>query len=316
GARFFLAESDVGKNIKTIFDNKLGKKMLNVITASIKTGNEIIGAEGIYRNEEEEVDFSLNTSPLFSRKRKREGLTLLFTDQSKERELEKEVKIVREERRLIKDIFSRYLSERVVAKLVENPDLINLGGDKKDATVFFADIRGYTSFSEGKDPEYIIQILNEYFSVAVESIINHNGYIDKFIGDAIMAAWGVPLKTEEDDAQLAVACALEIQQMVKSSKRSFFKGKASDLKIGIGIHTGPLVAGNLGSARRVDYTVIGDTVNIASRLEGIAGPEEIIITEVTRSLLTRNFKVEERPPVKIRGKEKPIKIYRVLRKTG
>ncbi len=316
GARFFLAESDVGKNIKTIFDNKLGKKMLNVSTASIKTGNEIIGAEGIYRNEEEEVDFSLNTSPLFSRKRKREGLTLLFTDQSKERELEKEVKIVREERRLIKDIFSRYLSERVVAKLVENPDLINLGGDKKDATVFFADIRGYTSFSEGKDPEYIIQILNEYFSVAVESIINHNGYIDKFIGDAIMAAWGVPLKTEDDDAQLAVACALEIQQMVKSSKRSFFKGKASDLKIGIGIHTGPLVAGNLGSARRVDYTVIGDTVNIASRLEGIAGPEEIIITEVTRSLLTRNFKVEERPPVKIRGNEKPIKIYRVLRKTG
>jgi len=290
--------------------------MLNVITSSIKTGNEIIGAEGIYRNEEEEVDFSLNTSPLFSRKRKREGLTLLFTDQSKERELEKEVKIVREERRLIKDIFSRYLSERVVAKLVENPDLINLGGDKKDATVFFADIRGYTSFSEGKDPEYIIQIFNEYFSVAVESIINHNGYIDKFIGDAIMAAWGVPLKTEENDAQLAVACALEIQQMVKSSKRSFFKGKASDLKIGIGIHTGPLVAGNLGSARRVDYTVIGDTVNIASRLEGIAGPEEIIITEVTRSLLTRNFKVEERPPVKIRGKEKPIKIYRVLRKTG
>jgi class 3 adenylate cyclase len=131
-----------------------------------------------------------------------------------------------------------------------------------------------------------------------------------------MAAWGVPLKTEEDDAQLAVACALEIQQMVKSSKRSFFKGKASDLKIGIGIHTGPLVAGNLGSARRVDYTIIGDTVNIASRLEGIAGPEEIIITEDTRSLLTRNFKVEERPPVIVKGKEKPIKIFRVLRKTG
>jgi class 3 adenylate cyclase len=316
GTSFLLTENDIGKNIKTIFSRKIGKRMLNVITSSVETGNEVLGAEGIYRSGETEIDFSLNTSPLYTSKRKREGLTLLFTDQSRERGLEKEVKKVKEERRLIKDIFSRYLSDRVVAKLVENPDLVHLGGDKKEATIFFADIRGYTAFSEGKDPEYIIQILNEYFSVAVEIILDHSGYIDKFIGDAIMAAWGVPLKTEEEDAQLAVSCALEIQRMVKSSKRAFFKDEASNLKIGIGIHTGPLVAGNLGSSQRVDYTVIGDTVNIASRLEGVAGPNEIIITGSTRSLLTKNYKVEKRPPVQVKGKKKPINIFNVVKKVG
>jgi class 3 adenylate cyclase len=316
GACFFLTADDIGKNIRTIFNKKIGKRMLSVITSSVNTGNEVVGAEGIYRNGDNEIDFSLNTSPLYTSKRKRDGLTLLFTDQSRERELEKEVNKVKEERRLIKDIFSRYLSDRVVAKLVENPDLIHLGGDKKEATIFFADIRGYTSFSEGKDPEYIINILNEYFSVAVEIIIEHSGYIDKFIGDAIMAAWGVPLKTEEEDAQLAVSCALEIQKMVKSSKRAFFKNEASDLKIGIGIHTGPLVAGNLGSARRVDYTVIGDTVNIAARLEGIAGPDEIIITGDTRSLLPKTYKVEKRPSVKVKGKKEPINIFNVIKKVG
>ena len=316
GARFFLTPDDIGKNIRNIFNKKFGKRMLNVITSSVNTGDEVVGAEGIYKNGDNEIDFSLNTSPLYTSKRKRDGLTLLFTDQSRERELENEVKKVKEERRLIKDIFSRYLSDSVVAKLVENPELVHLGGDKKVATIFFADIRGYTSFSEGKDPEYIINILNEYFSVAVEIIIDHSGYIDKFIGDAIMAAWGVPLKTEEEDVQLAVSCALEIQNMVKSSKRAFFKNEASGLKIGIGIHTGPLVAGNLGSAQRVDYTVIGDTVNIASRLESVAGPDEIIITGNTRSLLPKSYKVEKRPPVRVKGKKELINIYNVIKKVG
>jgi adenylate cyclase len=316
GASFLLNENDIGKNIITLFTGKIGKKIMNVIRSSVEKGSEVLGAEGIYRNGDNEIDFSLNTSPLYTSKRKREGLTLLFTDQSMERRLEKEVKTVKEERRLIKDVFSRYLSDSVVARLVENPDLVHLDGDKKEGTIFFADIRGYTSFSEGKDPEYIIKILNEYFSVAVEIIMDHRGYIDKFIGDAIMAAWGVPLKTEEEDAQLAVSCALELQKMVKSSKRAFFKNEASNLKIGIGIHTGPLVAGNLGSAQRVDYTVIGDTVNIASRLEGIAGPNEIIITGSTLSLLSKNFKVEERSPVRLKGKKKPLKIFNVIKKVG
>jgi class 3 adenylate cyclase len=216
-----------------------------------------------------------------------------------------------EERRYVKDMFARYLSNEVVENLMENPDLVKPGGDKKTATVLFADIRGYTSFSENKEPEYIIGVLNEYFSEAVEIIIKYRGYIDKFIGDAIMAAWGVPMMSEEQDAELAVSCALEIQELVSSGKRRFFRGDASKLRIGIGMHTGPLVAGNLGSDRRMDYSVIGDTVNVAARLEGVAGAGEVVITKATRDLLNPGFKLEEREPVRVKGKNEPIQIFSV-----
>jgi len=313
---FSLKSSDIGKNIKDIFYGKLTNRMLSYLDLPLQKGIELIGAEGIFRDKENEVDFSLNATPLKTRRKKLEGITLLFQDQSKEKELEKKFKKVKEERRIIKDIFSRYLSEDVVSKLVQNPNLIHLGGDKKEATIFFADIRGYTSFSEGKDPEHVVNILNEYFSEAVEIIIKYGGFIDKFIGDCIMAAWGIPLQTEEEDAKLAVSCALEIQNAIKNPKRKFFRGEASNLKIGIGMHTGPLVAGNLGSSRRLDYTVIGDTVNIASRLEGVAGPGEIIITEKTKSYLNNEFKVKSLQPVKVKGKDKPLKIYKVIKKVG
>lgn len=221
-----------------------------------------------------------------------------------------------EERRAIKDMFSRYMSTEVVRSLMEAPELVKPGGDKKNATVFFADIRGYTSFSEGQEPEYIIEILNEYFSEAVEHVVESGGYIDKFIGDCIMAVWGVPLVSEEKDAINAVACALEIQQLIRSSTRRFWQKEASKLKVGIGINTGPLVAGNLGSQRRMDYSVIGDTVNLAARLEGVAKADEVIITQTTREYLGDHFKLEKRPAVRVKGKADPIQIYNVLKRVG
>ncbi len=314
--RFSLSNDDIGKNIKDVLSKGISKKILSYFELPSKKGLEIMGVEGIYKNNDKEIDFAVNITPLKTKRGKLEGTTLIFTDQSREKELEKNYLKVKEERRIIKDIFSRYLSQEIVSELVQNPNLIHLGGDKKEATIFFADIRGYTSFSEGKDPEYIVNVLNEYFSEAVEIIIKYRGFIDKFIGDCIMAAWGVPLQTKEEDARLAVSCALEIQKAVENPNRKFFKGEASNLKIGIGMHTGPLVAGNLGSSRRLDYTVIGDTVNVASRLEGIAGPGEIIITEKTRLYLDESFKLKELPPVKVKGKDEPIKIYKVIEKVA
>ncbi len=311
-----LEEKDIGENLKDLFKDKIDSKIINAIEDAGKTKTENLGIEGIYRGSSGEMDFSLNVSPLKGSRGRYQGLTLLFTDQTQERELQKRMKKVVEERRLIKDMFSRYLSQEVVQRLVQSPKLVRPGGDKKEATIFFADIRGYTSFSEGKDPEYIIKILNEYFSEAVEVVIKHKGYIDKFIGDCIMAAWGVPLQTAEEDAFQAVSCALEIQELVASEKRTFFKGEASSLKIGIGMHTGPLVAGNLGSSRRMNYTVIGDTVNVAARLEGVAGPGEVIITETTKNFVGDRFVLEKRKPVKVKGKSEPIPIYSVLKKAG
>ena len=310
--RLGLTESDVGSEFSRVFQKGFSKKVMTALDRVRETGTSILGAEGIFRASDQDMDFSLNVSPLQGKRGRHEGLTLLFTDQTAEKELKQQVETVTEERRLIKDMFARYLSNDIVQNLMEQPDMVKPGGGSKLATIFFADIRGYTSFSEGKDPAYIVQILNEYFNEAVEVVIRHRGYIDKFIGDCIMAAWGVPMVNEEYDAVQAVSCAVEIQELVNSRSRTFFTGKASRLRIGIGMHTGPLVAGNLGSQRRMDYTVIGDTVNVAARLEGVAEAGEVIITGDTRKYLGDQFRLEERTPVKVKGKKKEIPIFNVL----
>ena len=314
---FGLDSSSIGKQVSKLFDKRLDGTVLKAIDRSLKEGSTLLGIEGIAAGERGDLDFSLNLSPVRGRRSDRnDGLVLTFTDQTKERELKEQVNVVVEERRAIKDMFSRYLSVDVVQHLMDSPEMIGLGGAGKRATVFFADIRGYTSFSEGKTPEYIIGILNEYFSEAVDVVLKYRGFIDKFIGDCIMAAWGVPLTSEEEDARNAVACALDIQKLIGDPRRSFFHGEAEHLQVGIGVHTGYLVAGNLGSARRMNYSIIGDTVNIAARLEGVAKAGEVIITESTRDLLGKAFACEERDSVKVKGKAESIKIYRALAKTG
>lgn len=307
-----LNESDIGKAFFEKFGKGFGKRILSAIDKAGKNNSEYAGLEGILKREDTaDMDYSLNIAPLQSSRGNNNGLTLLFTDQTRERELKAQAETAVEQRRHIKDMFSLYLSQDLVKSITENPDLVKPGGDKKTATVFFADITGYTAFSEGRDPQYIIEVLNGFFNEAVELVIDNHGYIDKFIGDCIMAAWGVPMKTEEEDAKLAASTALRIHELVRSSRRSFFKGDASDLKISIGMASGPLVAGNVGSHRRMDYTVLGDTVNTAARLESIAVAEEVIVTQQTRDLLGDAFKIEERKPVKVKGKEKPVPIFNV-----
>jgi PAS domain S-box-containing protein len=307
-----LGEDDLGTNLKETFNKSPSSNTLETIVKTLEGGSEILGLEGIYSGGEAEMDYSLNITPLRTPRGRKEGLTLLFTNQTRENELKQTVQAVSEERRIIKDMFCRYMSQEVMTNLLEAPDSVKLGGDKRNATVFFADIRGYTSFSEGREPEKIIEILNEYFSVAVEHVVNYRGYIDKFIGDCIMAVWGVPMMPAKDDAINAVSCALAIQDMVRSTNRKFFRNEAEKLRVGIGINTGPLIAGNLGSLQRMDYSVIGDTVNLAARLEGVAGANEVIVSHSTRVELGETFNLEQRPDVLVKGKEKPIKVFNVL----
>ncbi len=306
-------ESAIGVPLDKYFSKGLSKKILNAILKVGEKGQEVLGLEGIYKRskDEKDMDFSLNVSPLKGERGKFRGMILLFTDQTREQELKASITVATEDRRVIKDMFARYLSNDIVQNLMDSPDMVKPGGGTKHATVFFADIRGYTSFSEDKSPEYIIEVLNAYFTEAVEIVIKYGGYIDKFIGDCIMAAWGVPMVNETEDAIKAVSCAVEIQNLVKAKDRHFFTGHASGLQVGFGMHTGDLVAGNLGSSRRMDYTVIGDTVNLAARLEGVSGAGEIIITEDTRKHLDDRFIIEARDSVKVKGKVKPIQIYNV-----
>jgi PAS domain S-box-containing protein len=228
-----LGEDDLGRSLENIFRKSLSAKTLKTILKSLEEGSEILGLEGIYRNGKNELDYSLNISPLKTPRGKKEGLTLLFTNQTREKELKQTVQAVSEDRRVIKDMFARYMSHEVIENLMAAPESVKLGGDKMTATVFFADIRGYTSFSESREPEEIVTILNEYFSEAIQNILQYRGYIDKFIGDCIMAVWGVPMMSEKEDPYSAVSCALYIQEMVRSAKRKFFKNTASRLRIGI-----------------------------------------------------------------------------------
>ncbi len=310
--RFGLAEDDVDKPADELFIKGLGKKAANHIVKVRETGKIIMGLEGIYQASEGEMDYSLNIAPILTTRGKNEGLTLLFSDQTRERELKSQMESAVEDRRIVKDMFSRYLSSDIVHQLMENPEFASLGGAKKDATIFFADICGYTSFSEGKEPEYIVEVLNEFFSVALEVVIKYQGYIDKLIGDCIMAAFGVPVPNGLSDAVNAVTCAVEMQAMVKDKQRQFFQGEAKHLKVSIGMNTGPVVVGNLGSSRRMDYSVISDTVNTAARLEGVAGANDIIISAATRDAVGDRFKIKELPPVKVKGKVKPVPIFNVL----
>lgn len=308
---FNLSEGDIGRPIDELFLTGLGKKAVNHVKKVEQTGKIIMGLEGIYQSARREMDYSLNIAPLLGSRGKNEGITMIFSDQTRERQLKSEMESAVEDRRMVKDMFSRYLSSDIVSRLMENPEFASLGGAKKDATIFFADIVGYTSFSEGKEPEYIVEVLNEFFSVALEVVIKYKGYIDKLIGDCIMAAFGVPMPGELD-AINAVACAVEIQNLVQDKNRDFFKGKADHLKVSIGMNTGPVVVGNLGSKRRMDYSVISDTVNVAARLEGVAAANEIIISAATRDVIGDRFKIKELKPVKVKGKEKPIPIFNVV----
>lgn len=308
-----ITDEIIGQDFFKSFKDMLSKKIIDRIKENIDSGKTVPGIEGILKtNNGSEIDFSLTISPLKIRAKKSDGAVMIFTDQTREKELKKEINIATEERRKIKDMFSRYVSHEVVQKLIEAPHSIQLGGEKKSATIFFADIRGYTSFSENKSPEYIVDILNQYFQHVVDIIIARRGFIDKFIGDCVMAAWGVPLQSEKQDAIDAVSCAIDIQKMIQSPDRPFFKGEAKNLKIGIGIHSGPLVAGNIGSSSYMNYTVIGDTVNIAARIEAISGPDEIIITEETKNLLGNTFELKKLSPVSVKGKSKPIPVYKVI----
>ena len=311
GRSLGLSGEDLGKQVTEVLGGKIGARILEAVSGSLASGDELLGVEGICKAKGGDLDFSMNVSPIGAKRGLHDGVTILLTDQSRERELKQRISVVTEERRVVKDMFSRYLSNEVVQSILDSPDIVKLGGSDKKATLFFADIRGYTSFSEGRDPQYIIKVLNDYFSEAVEIVIRYKGFIDKFIGDCIMAAWGVPLVSEEEDAVNAVSCAVDIQGLVASRNRGFFRGEAEHLRVGIGMHTGHLVAGNLGSLRKMNYSVIGDTVNVAARLEGVAAAGEIIITEDTRAYLGERFRLDKREAVKVKGKSKPLVIYNV-----
>lgn len=210
----------------------------------------------------------------------------------------------------IKFAFSRYVTNQLIDELLENPDILRLGGTERDVTVLFADIRNFTSMSESLPPEDVVGILNTYMSALTEVIFKYEGTIDKYIGDCLMATFGVPIETP-DSQERAVMAAIDMQKTVRALNTARRERGEREVDIGIGINTGTCISGNMGSTQRMDYTVIGDNVNIAARLEQLARPGQILITGPLLREVRYLVTAEKLPAVVLKGKSAATDIWEV-----
>lgn len=215
--------------------------------------------------------------------------------------------------KFIRNTFSKFVSQDVVEELLSNPEAIALGGAKKEVSVFFSDVRGFTTISEKLGPEELVQLLNEYLSVMTELIIDYRGTIDKYMGDAIMAFWGAPAKNDEHAYYACVAAIAQIEALHELQKQ-WSARNIPVLDIGIGINTGQAVVGNMGSSHRMDYTLMGDTVNLGSRLEGITKTYGVrsCISEFTYERVKDRVYARELDLVRVKGKLEPVRIYELM----
>jgi adenylate cyclase len=216
------------------------------------------------------------------------------------------------EKRQVKKLFSRYVSKDVYDQLVADPALAALGGARRNMTVLFSDVRGFTAMSEKGTPEEVVSQLNEYFSRMVQVVFDHRGTVDKFVGDMVMALFGAPLD-DEDHAEHAVQAALAMTQALNELNVRWQAEGRPLLDIGIGVNTGDMVAGNIGSDTIMSYTVIGDAVNLGARLESLNKDygTRIIISEATRSRLKGQYDIHPLGDVVVKGKSKPVAIFEV-----
>jgi adenylate cyclase len=214
----------------------------------------------------------------------------------------------------IKDMFQGYMSKDLVDKIMANPDMLMMGGDKKEITVFFSDIKGFSSFSEKLGtPERLITLINEYLGAMSDVVLEHGGYISKYEGDAIMAFWGAP-SDDPHHAGTCIKCVWAMNQRLKTLNADLAKRDMPNLFTRFGINTGPVTVGNVGSVRKKSYTAMGDSVNLGSRLEG-ANKEygtAIMISEFTYEKVKGLYPVRELDLLRVMGKEQPVRVYELL----
>jgi adenylate cyclase len=217
------------------------------------------------------------------------------------------------QKRELRRLFSRYVSEEVVADILRQSDAQALGGKRLELTVLFSDIRGFTTLSQELSPERVVAILNQYLTAMTEVIFQNRGTVDKFLGDGVMVLFGAPL-TCPDAPVRAVNTAIQMQERLEELGANWEREGVGPLRIGIGIHTGDAIVGNIGSPRRMSYTAIGDTVNIASRLQDLTKTfdSSIIFSEAVYRCIKEQAAVKPLGPVILKGRDEPINIYGIV----
>jgi adenylate cyclase len=214
-----------------------------------------------------------------------------------------------QERHVLRDTFSRYVSPELCEEILKNPEMLALGGRRQEVTVLFADIRNFTSMSEAMAPEAVVEVLNTYFTEMVDLVFRFHGTLDKFVGDALMAVFGVPLPLPQA-ADRAVECALAMQRHLRQMQAA---GQTPIQGMRIGINTGEAIVGNIGSNKRMDFTVVGDVVNVAARLQELAKEvdADTLISQATFQALQGQFQTAPELSVVLRGRKEPTITYRL-----
>ena len=213
----------------------------------------------------------------------------------------------------LKNAFQYYINPQVVKQLLRNPEKLRLGGERRTLSIFFSDVVGFTTISEKLKPEELVLLLNEYLGAMTDILLESGGTLDKYIGDAIMTFWGAPLK-QEDHALRACKAAVKCMEDLQRLREKWKQSGLPDVDCRIGINSGPAIVGNIGSGKRFDYTVMGDTVNQASRYEGAnkAYGTKIMIGELTRELAGEQIITREIDIIRVKGKNKPVKVFELI----
>ncbi len=221
------------------------------------------------------------------------------------------------QKREIRRVFSHYMSDLLIADILKNPDKLHLGGERRELTLFFSDLAGFTSISEKLSPEELVHLLNDYLSQMTDIILAHGGIIDKYEGDAIMAFWGAPVALPDHAARACLA-ALEQQRRLAELRGQWLARGLPEISARMGINTGEVIVGNMGSSTRFDFTVIGDAVNLASRLEGAnkSYGTGILISETTAAQARGQVELRELDLIAVKGRAAPVRVYEVLAPSG
>ncbi len=285
----------IGNHYMYIFEKDEG--VLELITTSELQDTVETELNIPFNTVSEETVINISVAPRLNPEGSRQGTVLAIEDIS---DISK-----------VKSTFKRYVSKQVVDELLDNDAKLNLGGEERDVTILFTDIRGFTSMSEKMNPETVVTTLNEYFSEMIDIVFENNGTLDKIIGDELMIVYGAPLSSE-DDTKRAVKTAIEMQRRISELNAERKKRREPPIYVGAGINTGTVISGNIGSRDMMDYTVIGDTVNLGARLCSSAKPGEILVSLKVHKITKDVFSFKELEPIRVKGKEKKVDLYRVV----